>query len=153
MPELRDVRLDAERPRGEVVFFAAVARFFLADLLAAAFLAGLLAATFLAGFLAAVRFVAFFAAFRAAGFLATFAAFAALGFFAVFVTFLAAFLAVFAVFLAAIGILLHAPRHPARCQLHRSQSLTGATDVARRILPRMVMVKEILAGPKPMYPM
>src|SRR5690606_35253990 len=43
----------------------------------------------------------------------------------------------------------------ARCRLHRliaAFSPAEATDVARRILPRMVTVKEILASPKPLYP-
>src|SRR5262249_21128617 len=62
---------------------------------------------------------------------------------AVLVTFLAGF---FAVFLDAMEILLltpPAPRTPCRD--------TEATDVARPILPRMVMVKENLAGPKLTY--
>jgi hypothetical protein len=121
----------------------------------AAFFAGFLAAARFVAFLAAARFgAAFFAAFRA-GFFATFPAFAAAGFFADLVTFFAGFFALFAVFLAAIG-------NPPACapaltgiaeRRRRYNFLTEATDVARRILPRMVTVKENLAWPKPMYPM
>ncbi len=153
---LAGARLAAARPRGAAAFFGAAARLPAAFALrfgAAFFAAGFMAAARFGVFLAAARFgAAFFAAFRA-GFFATFPAFAAAGFLADFRHLRHGF---FAVFLAAIG---NPPAFaPARTAdiaegPLRYSFLTGeATDVARRILPRMVMVKENLAGPKPMYP-
>jgi hypothetical protein len=62
--------------------------------------------------------------------------------------------AFFAVFFAAI---CDPPDWPPRSRnesaLDHPVASPETTDVARRILPRMVMVKEILARVEPMYPL